>query len=183
MRLSKIIFIIVFTINLLVVATVTQSQDKSDIQHIRQVYKNIKADIAFSKENKFEGKLYCNILEENINNKPWQDIGISHSKIQFWYSGQPWLKNMPGDNPKEDLSMVIENSTIEKKKIYAEYLYENAELIFAFYKSKTEEVRFYYKNGKLIKQLGQFDEGNPVFDLTIINAKKYQNIFLAFLGI
>ncbi len=79
--------------------------------------------------------------------------------------------------------MVIEKATISKQKIYSEYLYEKGELIFAFYKGKAQELRFYYKNGKLIKQLGKSQQSNSALELINDNAKKYQNILLAFSGL
>ncbi len=156
MKLTKI-----FTAIAICFPLIAFAQNKYDIQHIRDVYYSVKEDIAFSKEHKFEGRLYCDIAEKNAHGKSWRATGVFHSKTEYWYNDDPSIINGVGENPRTCLDMVIENMEIAARQLYIEYLFEKGQLIFVFYKTDDVEVRLYFKDNRLIKQLGKFENDVP----------------------
>ncbi len=125
------------------------AQQSSYIQSIKKWYKETKSNIAYSKKHKLEGSLYCDIIERNINRVSFPAVGVFHIKQELWYSTHP--DNL--DNPAEGLEMVIVNCERASLKYYEEYLFHNGQLVFSFYKEGDLELRYYFKNKKLIKKL------------------------------
>ncbi len=171
----------ILIILLMLVSFSTQSQ--SHIQQIRKWYQEVKKEISFSQKYKFEGSLYCDITEKNINRASWRAVGTYYSKVQFWYNDDPSLMQDAGENPRACLEMVIENTESSVNKYYIEYLYHNGELVFVFYKVNAEEMRFYYQNHKLIKQLGKIENYPPTAKEMIEKSEQYMKSFFANLGV
>lgn len=169
--------------------TILNAQSKHDIQHIRKVYQQAKEQIAFSIKNKFEGNLYCNTLEENVNNSSWRAVGTYNKKSQFWYNKDPSFSESLGENPKACLQMVTEKAKISDRMYYKEYLFENGQLVFIYIKYpsenliKSEELRLYFKNEKLIKQLGKPNIYSGDIESLMVEAKLKMKLFLATFGL
>lgn len=159
------------------------AQQKEAILHIKKVYYELKEDIAFSREHKFEGRLYCNKLEENVNGKSWSGVGTYHSVIEYWYDDNPVLVDDYSENPQSCLKMVIENTVSADRKYYIEYLFDEGQLIFVYYKSPTNEMRFYANNNMPIKILGEFEEGEHTWDEVTANANRHMQTFLSSFGL
>ncbi len=134
--------------------TSIEAQQKADIQQIRKWYNATKERIAFSKKNKLDGSLYCNLVEENVHGTSWRAVGTYHVKSRFWYNDQPDFL----DNPRTGLEMVIINGKSAVLEYYMEYLFHNGKPVFVFYKAGSDELRYYFKGNKLIKQLGKCKE-------------------------
>ncbi len=152
------------------------AQNADDIKKIKKWYYTTKEQIKFSKHNKVESKLYCDIIENNVYNKYWRVVGKFHVKSQFWYNEQ-----LPDqlDNPRTGLNMVIIDGTHGPITTYTEYLFHDGQLVFVFYKTNGGEIRYYFKDNKLIKQLGKFEEEIiPTAKESQSNAETYMNKYL-----
>lgn len=162
--------------------TTLKAQNKTDIQHIKDIYYKVKEDIAFSKEHKFEGSLYCDMMEKNVNGKSWSAIGEYRSKVQFWYDEDPDMSD--DEDPRNALKIVVENtSKANTRTYYAEYLFDKGKLIFVFYKRNAEEIRFYFKDNGLIHQIGTFEEYTPTEKEIQHNGEIYMKTFLSSFGV
>ncbi len=150
-----------------------QAQQQSDIQNIRKWYQTTKQSISFSKKNKSEGSLYCDIFEKNSNGASWPAVGNFHIKREFWYSNRPDFL----DNPAEGLEMVIVNGERSAVKFYEEFLFHGGQLVFAFYKEGELELRYYFKNKKLIKKLGD-EEYDSMYVLSEEGALELGDIYI-----
>ncbi len=160
-----------------------RAQQSADIQKIRKLYYETKSDIEYSKKNKFEGKLYCNRLIKNENNRSWRAVGNYHYDIRYWYHENPLALLDEGANPHNALKMVIIDGELSARKFYSEYLYYGLNLCFAFYKRDSLEVRLYFKDKKLIKQVGKFDDYSSSVDEIVDDAENCMKTFLASFGI
>ncbi len=160
-----------------------QAQNISDIQEIRELYKQAKKDIAQSENKQGNSKLYCNRLIENVNNASWSAVGTYHYDIHYWYNDNPLNRIKIGAPPHYCLQMVTINAKVSAREFYLEYLYSGEHICFAFYKSKTEEVRLYFKDGKLIKQVGKFDKYTTDAEEIVKHSVTCMNTFLATFGI
>ncbi len=149
-----------------------QAQQQSDILNIRKWYNETKKDIAFAQKNQGEGTLYCDVIEKNVHNASWRAVGQYHIKKQMWYNDQMDFL----DNPREGLNMVIINVTRSVREEYSEYLYHKGKLVFMYYKDALNEMRFYFKNGKLIKKLEKL--GNDEEALTEKDAQRNSEIYM-----
>ncbi len=154
------------------------AQNNSDIKHIKNVYYEVKKSIDFSIKHKYEGKLYCNVTQDNVNRRAWSDVGVYYSKIEYWYGSNPYM--VDDEDVTSCLDMVIAKNQVAAVKYYVEYLFEKGQLIFVYYKMGDEEVRLYYKNKKLIKKIGDFkDKYYSYSEEEIQNkAKRYMYTFL-----
>ncbi len=159
-------------ISILFAALNMQAQENADIQKIKSRYQEIKKAIAFSKKNKFEGSVYCDVLERNVNHASWPALGNFFLREELWYSEQPDFL----DNPKSGLVMVIAKGEQSVEKYYSEYLFDNGKLVFVYYKNNTDELRYYFKNNNLINQLG--NASNNVYTITPRAALQNADIYL-----
>ncbi len=171
----------ILSILILLISVNVQAQSDINIQTIRKRYYEVKKEIKYSEKNKEEGSLYCDILERNVNGASWQAVGTFHLKQKFWYKSQD---DFP-DNPNSGLEMVIVNCERAAAKFYSEYLFHEGKLIFVFYKNENEELRYYFKNNKLIKQLGEYKENmymlsaDEALKNSKIYIKQYMSVFCA----
>ncbi len=156
--------------------TSINAQQNIDIQQIRKFYNATKERIEFSKKNKLEGNLYCDIIEKNVHGASWRAVGNFNIKSQFWYNDQPDFL----DNPRTGLEMVIIDCEYSIVQYYKEYLFHNGQLVFVFYKNDKNELRYYFKDNKLIKQLGEFKEEMymPTVQEVQNEAEVYMNQYL-----
>ncbi len=169
--MKKIKLIVIFLL-LSLVAVNIHAQQKADIQQIRKWYNETKKAIAFAQKHQREGALYCDVIEKNVHNASWRAIGWYNVKKQMWYNDQIDFL----DNPREGLNMVIINVTRDVRKEYSEYLYYEGELVFMYYKDVLNEMRFYFKNGKLIKKIEKL--GNDEETLTERDVQHNSEIYM-----
>ncbi len=170
---------ITFTFLMILAITMAKTQQNADIQDIRKLYYKTKSDIAYSKKNKFEGKMYCNRLIKNENKRSWRAVGTYHYDIRYWYWDNPLAMLDEGADPINALDMVIVDGEVSARKFYSEYLYSGGNLCFAYYKRDELEVRLYFKDKKLIKQIGKFDNYSSSVDEIKKDAHHYMKTFLA----
>ncbi len=161
-----------------------QAQNNADIQQIKKWYYGVKDAISESKKNKFEGNLYCDITERNVNGASWRAVGNYYVKTQYWYNDDPGLMIDDEKNPRKCLEMVIDNKEASVDKYYSEFLYHDGQLVFVFYKLNDESLRFYFKNKKLIKQIVDIrEEYAPTAESIKQQGENYMRIFLASFGV
>ncbi len=155
-----------------------QAQQQSDIKQIRKWYYATKNEISTSKKDKSDAELYCDITERNAHGASWRAVGNYNSKTQYWYSDDSQF--MPDEYERRTcLKMVINNKTSSIHKYYSEYLYHDGQLVFVFYKINDDELRLYFKNNKLIKQIGKITDLHPnVKNLQSI-AEDYMKVYLS----
>ncbi len=144
------------TIILLIITSIAltsiRAQKDADIKQIRKWYNATKENIKLSKKNRDDAVLYCDILKENVYGASFPVVGTFSLKSEFWY------KPYSGDNVRTCLDMVITKSTRSVVEAYSEYLFHNGHLVFVYYKSNLTELRYYFKNNNLIKQLGKCND-------------------------
>ncbi len=174
---------ITFTIIVILFTFSIEAQNDTEIQKIKKYYSEVKADIAFSEKNKSKSKLYCNRLVENVNNMSWSAVGKYHYDIRYWFFKDPSKILQVGADPHNALNMVILNGQLSNRKFYIEYLYCGQDICFALYKSQNNEVRLYFKDKKLIKQIGEFDKYTTDADEIVKHSAKCMKTFLACFGI
>ncbi len=158
--------------------TNAKAQQQSDIKQIRKWYYSTKNEISTSKKDKYEGSLYCDITRRNVHKAFWPVVGDFTSNTQYWYNDEPNLTFEDDDNPRACLEMVINNTQSGLFKYYSEYLYHDGQLVFAFYKANDEEMRFYFKNNKLIKQTGEITDLPPTSQSIKATAETYMKKYL-----
>lgn len=149
----------------------------NDIKYIQDLYKQVKEGIEFSVKNGYRGSLYCNTLSENVYGKSYPAVGIFRRTLNLWYDGEALSEEM--DQISNHLQMIIERTECASHTYYAEYLFDDGKLIFAYCKGDLE-VRYYFKNNRLIKQIGHpgdFGEAYTQEDVCN-NAKMYLKIKL-----
>ncbi len=154
-----------------------QAQQQSDIEQIRKWYYATKNEISTSKKDKYDGSLYCDIIKRNVHKAFWEVVGDFSSNTEYWYNKDPNLM-FENDNIRACLEMVIDNTQSGLFKYYSEYLYHDGQLVFAFYKVNDEEMRFYFKNNKLIKQTGEITDLPPSSQNIKANAEAYMKKYL-----
>ena len=157
----------------------------ADIEHIRKVYYKAVDDIKKSREEGYEGSLYCNTQETNKYGKSWRAVGNYNEKVEFWYDDDPGHHE---ENPAEVLYMVIVTGESAAYGYYKEFVFENGKLIFAFEKYRNEEepdeLRYYYKNEELIKRVVNKDElENDESKYTLGEANNRKALFLKSFGL
>lgn len=137
--------------------TLAIGQSKTDIQYIRNKYKQVKTSIDLSANKKEKSDLYCAIWENNAH----ASMLGEHSKTQFWYNHLPDISEDMGEDPRATLEMVIDKYSIDNGQLYyKEFLFDKGQLIFVYSRyaeqtNKAKEIRLYFKNNRLIKQLGE----------------------------
>ncbi len=178
MKKTSILLIIIS-----LVATSIKAQQNTDIQQIRKWYNTTKEQIEYSKKNKFEGSLYCDVMERNVNGASWRAVGNFYAKTQFWYNDDPSLMEDEGENHRACLEMIIDKTEASADKYYSEYLYHSGQLVFVFYKQNDETIRLYFKNKKLIKQIGEIKEYAPTVEDMQNQGENFMKTFLASFGV
>ncbi len=173
----------IFLIIISLFATNIKAQQQSDIQQIRNWYNSTKEKIAFSKKNKYESSLYCDIMERNVHGASWRAVGNYHSKTQFWYHEDPNLSDNECENKLDCLKIIIDKTESSVNNYYSEYLYHKGQLVFVFYKKNDEQLRLYFKNKKLIKKLGKIKEFAPTVEDMQKQSENYMITFLASFGL
>ncbi len=155
---------------------------QQDIQQIRKWYYGTKEEISNSKKGDEYG-LYCDILSRNAHGASWRVVGNYSVKTQFWYNENPYFMQSVDEDPRACLDMVIENMESGPNNYYSEYLYHDGQLVFAFYKKNDEEIRFYFKNNKLIKQVGEPKNFTIDYETIMYQSEEYMKTFLAISGV
>ncbi|MBK8951100.1 MAG: hypothetical protein IPM85_00840 [Chitinophagaceae bacterium] len=123
-------------------------------QQIRTHYQEINKKIAESKEQGYEGSLYCNELVVNKNGKSWPATGNYSETADFWYNEDP---NHPG-SVKNKLQVLQKINVVRKAAAITtteEYLYLKGKLVFYFTQEVkggvTMEARLYFNAKNLFK--------------------------------
>lgn len=166
-------------------SALVNGQDKADIQHIRSKYKQVKMRIDLSTNSKGKDNFYCAIWENNA----YASLLGEHTKTLFWYNDTPDIIEEMGEDPRTCLEMVIDKHRIDDGQVYyKEFLFDNGQLIFIYSKymnqqKKAQELRLYFKNNTLIKQLGE--QGVQIGDKeSLINEAEFNmKQFLINLGV
>lgn len=164
---------------------------------IRTHYQDINKKITESKEQGFEGSLYCNEWTTNKNGKSWPAVGIYKETTEFWYDDDP--NHIPASerNPKNVLQKINISRTSSHLKTNEEYLFQNGRLVF-YYRHEGEEgneweTRMYFNtkgmfksslkaNGKelttkdFLKE--EYKDFKPNSIYTLKQAKEYQDLFV-----
>lgn len=166
-------------------SALVNGQDKADIQYIRSKYKQVKMRIDLSTNSKEKDNFYCAIWENNA----YTSLLGEHTKTLFWYNDTPDIIEEMGEDPRTCLEMVIDKHRIDNGQVYyKEFLFDNGQLIFIYSKymnqqKKAQELRLYFKNNTLIKQLGE--QGVQIGDKeSLINEAEFNmKQFLINLGV
>ncbi|HMT74314.1 MAG TPA: hypothetical protein PKA77_09610 [Chitinophagaceae bacterium] len=186
--MKPLLFLILF-----LPALATNAQTETQI---RAHYQDINKKITESKEQGYEGSLYCNELVVNKNGKSWPATGTYSETTDFWYSEDP---NHP-ENVKSKLLVLQKIDVVRKAAALTtseEYLYLNGKLVFYFIQEVkggvTMESRLYYNTKGLFKSSVKanskeltakelrsdeyaYFNPNPVGVLS--SSKKYQELFV-----
>jgi len=146
MEINKVMKTTIWVILLLIAASATA---QSEVE-IRNHYQDINKKITESKEQGYEGSLYCNEWVANKNGKSWPAVGIYQETVQFWYDDDP--NHLPASerNPKNVLMKVNISGKASALTTNEEYLFQNGKLVFYFRHEGEEgnewETRVYYNN-------------------------------------
>lgn len=139
----KTAFLLLLIGNSLLIAAQTETE-------IRSHYQNINKHITESKEQGFEGSLYCNTKTTNKNGKSWPAVGIYTETTDFWYDDPPDHLPASERNPKNVLLKINISRRSSHLMSNEEYLYKDGKLLF-FYSHEGEEgneweTRIYFNN-------------------------------------
>jgi len=166
---------------------------------IRKHYQDVNKQIEDSKQQAYEGPLYCNEWVTNKHSKSWPAVGIFTETTSFWYEDDP--NHLPGSerDPKTVLLKVAITTRRSSDALSnEEYLYRNGRLLFYFMNWGEEgnawETRAWFssngfmfkstvkKNGVQYTEKELNSEANkdqkPVSKKILAAAKKYQDLFL-----
>ena len=174
----KNIFPIVLLL-LLPISVYPQNED-AKIKAIRDQYTKVKAEIKKIETNEeaaFQSELAVNELVVNKLNKSWPAVGNYSVVYRFYYK-------QAGEEPYPDhLVFVTIRTTSAAREEYVEILYSDSDdPLFAFRRLEThEEIRMYFKNGKIVEYqgLGKGNKGEEVLytAATIMKAGDYKKLF------
>ena len=166
---------------------------------IKKHYQEVNKQIEDSKQQGYEGPLYCNELVVNKNGKSWPAVGLFNETVSFWYNDDP--NHLPASerNPKNVLLKVMLSSRRSSDaQTNEEYLFSGGVLLFYFYywaeESNVWETRAWFnakgvmfksqvkKNDTILteKQLNEEDNKDlrPSAKSILSLAKKLQDQFL-----
>ena len=164
---------------------------------IRNHYQDVNKKIQSSKEQGYEGELYCNEWVTNKNSKSWPAVGNYNETTSFWYDDDPNHLNASERDPK----LVLLKVTIQRKASHLstneEYLFKNGKLVF-YFKDEGEEgrtwaTRMYFNAKGMFKSSVKADDKeltakdflkedykdfkpNPV--AVVKDSRNYQELFL-----
>jgi len=137
------------TIWVILLFITTSATAQSEVE-IRNHYQDINKKITESKEQGYEGSLYCNEWVANKNGKSWPAVGIYQETIQFWYNDDPNHLPVSERDPKTVLQKINISRKASALTTNEEYLFQNGKLVFYFRHEGEEgnewETRVYYNN-------------------------------------
>lgn len=186
--MKPLLFLILF-----LPALATNAQTETQI---RAHYQDINKKITESKEQGYEGSLYCNELVVNKNGKSWPAVGNYSETIEFWYSNNP---NHP--SVTQNKLQVLQKINVVRKAAalttHEEYLYKDGKLVF-FYSAEGEdgnlwETRLYFNtkgmfkssvkaNGKELTEKDflteEYKDFKPKSIAVLKKAREYQELFV-----
>lgn len=166
---------------------------------IRKHYQEVNKQIEDSKQQGFEGPLYCNEWVTNKNGKSWPAVGIYNQTVSFWYDDDPGHLPASERNPKNVLVKVMLSSRRSSDaQTNEEYLYQDGIPLFYFSfwseEGNTWETRAWFnnkglmfksqvkKNGTVLTEKELNEAGNkdlkPAAKNILSAARKFQEQFI-----
>ncbi len=142
-----------------------QAYAQEDVQHIRDVYKQVNKRIKECNELEEEYD-YCGFYKSevviNANNQPWRAVGEYQKREAYWHTDDPGMAESMEVDPATMLSKVVAK-TESTYQLYEEYLFEEGQLIFYYYKFEypdkpVEEIRLYFKDNELVSSIIQSED-------------------------
>ena len=123
---------------------------------IRTHYQDINKKITESKENGYEGSLYCNEWITNKNGKSWPTVGNYTETTEFWYSDDPSHPSVES-NKLQVLQKINVLRKAASLTTHEEYLFLKGKLVF-FFSSEGEEgnlweTRIYFNTKGMFKSI------------------------------
>ena len=174
----------------------TSATAQSEVE-IRNHYQDINKKITESKEQGYEGSLYCNQWVANKNGKSWPAVGIYQETIQFWYNDDPNHLPVSERDPKTVLQKINISRKASALTTNEEYLFQNGKLVFYFRHEGEEgnewETRMYFNSKGMfissVKANGReltakdflqedYKDFKPNSVPTLKKAKEYQELFV-----
>jgi hypothetical protein len=138
----------------LLVLTLKGSRAQTETE-IRNHYQEINKKITESKEQGFEGSLYCNEWTTNKNGKSWRAVGRYEETTEFWYTDDPNHLPAAERNPKTVLQKVNIKRKSASLQVQEEFLFKNGRLVFYYSREGEEgngwETRLYFNAKGLFK--------------------------------
>lgn len=124
---------------------------------IRTHYQEINKKITESREQGFEGPLYCNVWTTNKNGKSWPAVGRYEETTEFWYDDDPDHLPAADRNPKTVLQKINIKRISSALQTQEEYLFKNGKLVFYYSREGEEgnlwETRLYFNTKGLFKSI------------------------------
>lgn len=147
-----------------------QSGFTDHIQNIKELYQTSKQtidDCMNSDDPAYECTWYSNTHIVNSMSKPWRAVGNYQKETTFWYDDEPSMAEAQ-DLSKESVLKFISIDAISTYNQHEEYLFEDGKLVFYYYhfsydEESTEEYRFYFNDGKLIKFAQKGSSETPTY--------------------
>lgn len=131
-------------------------------EQIRAHYQDINRKIKESKEQGYEGPLYCDETVVNRHLRSWPAVGRYEETTQYWYDDDPYHVPAAERNPRTVLQKVEMTRTSSALRTIEEYLFRNGKLVF-FYRLEGEEgnsceTRLYFNGKGLFKSIVKFND-------------------------
>lgn len=124
-------------------------------EQIRTQYKEVNELIKASKEQGYEGPLYCDESVVNKHQRSWPAVGIFQETTQYWYDDDPYHVPANERNPRTVLQKIEITRRSAALSTSEEYLFRNGRLVFYYCREGAEgnlrETRMYFNSKGLFK--------------------------------
>lgn len=131
-------------------------------EQIRSHYQDINRKIKESKEQGYEGSLYCDETVVNRHLRSWPAVGLFQETTQYWYDDDPYHVPANERNPRTVLQKIELTRRSSALSVSEEYLFRHGKLVFYYCREGEEgnlwETRLYFNGKGLFKSIVKVNE-------------------------